>query len=76
MSSLTIDDVTDARVGAEAEARQFVEEFMAGFFAPVGKRMTRELLRTATPMQLDYLNNLDAENMEQVMKMTGGEYNG
>lgn len=74
--SLTIDDVKDVRVGAEAEARQFVDEFMADFFAPVGKRMVRELLRTATPMQLDYLKNLNPENMEQVMKMTGGKYNG
>ena len=74
--SVTIDDVIDARLDAEAEAREFVDEFMADFFAPVGKRMVRELMRTMTPMQLDYMSNLNPENMQNVLRMTGGKYDG
>ena len=72
MSKLNIDDVENARLEGEARAMIFMEKWKREFFAPVGLRAIRELIRTMTPQQLGVLQENAPESYDKVIEMIGG----
>ena len=74
--SVTIDDIDDVMMGAQADAMTALDEWQADFFAPVGKRMVRESVRTMPYVAKKAWAEMKPENYQNVLRMVGGTDNG